>query len=124
MKKPSQTTQFTRDVKKMRKRGKDIEKLNNLRIELASTVAHLKSEQDKLLKSRVEIAKTEKSNLISLAATYDTMDSASAGKILTNLSQAQNNSSDDAVKILHYMGERPKANASWPFIYAWGQYLQ
>lgn len=87
----------------------DIEELNNLRIELASTVARLKSEQDKLLKSRVEIAKTEKNNLISIAATYDKMDSASAGIILTNMSQAQNNNSDDAVKILHYMSERTKA---------------
>lgn len=86
---------------------KDIEKLNNLRIDLASTVASLKSEQDKLLKSRVEIAKTEKDNLISIAATYDKMDAASASKILTNISQTQ--SGGDAVRILHYMTERTKA---------------
>ena len=88
----------------------DIEELNNLRIELASTVASLKSEQDKLLKSRVEIAKTEKNNLISIAATYDKMAPETAGQILTTMSQAQNGSSDDAVKILHYMTERTKAN--------------
>ena len=88
---------------------KDIEQLDNLRIELASTVASLKTEQDKLLKSRVEIANIEKNNLISIAATYDKMDSAQAGKILTNMSQAQNNGSDDAVKILHYMSDRTKA---------------
>jgi len=88
---------------------KDIEQLDNLRIELASTVASLKTERDKLLKSRVDIAKKEKNNLISIAATYDKMESASAGKILTNMSQAQNNSADDAVKILHYMSERTKA---------------
>lgn len=87
----------------------DIEELNNLRIELASTVAHLKNEQDKLQQSRVEIAKTERENLISIAATYDKMESASAGKILTNMSQAQNNNADDAVKILYYMSERTKA---------------
>ena len=87
----------------------DIEELNNLRIELASTVARLKGEQDKLLKSRVEIAKTEKNNLISIAATYDKMDSVSAGKILTNMSQAQDGSDNDAVKILYYMSERTKA---------------
>jgi flagellar motility protein MotE (MotC chaperone) len=88
---------------------KDIEQLNNLRTELALTVASLKTERDKLLKGRVEIAKKEKNNLVSIAATYDKMESASAGKILTNMSQAQNNSADDAVKILHYMSDRTKA---------------
>jgi len=88
---------------------KDIEELDNLRIELASTVARLKSEQDKLQKSRVEIAKTEKNNLMSIAATYDKMDATSAGKILTNMSHDQNGSADDAVKILYYMSERTKA---------------
>lgn len=88
---------------------KDIEKLGSLQIELVSTVASLKSEQDKLSKSRIEIATNEKNNLISLAAAYDKMDATSAGTILTNISQSQSSSSDDAVKILHYMSERPKA---------------
>jgi len=93
---------------------KDIEELNNLRIELASTVAGLKSERDKLLKSRVEIAKAEKKNLVTMAAAYDKMDSVSAGKILTNITKMQKvgvggSSLDDAVKILHYMTERTKA---------------
>jgi predicted RNase H-like nuclease (RuvC/YqgF family) len=93
---------------------KDIEELNNLRIELASTVASLKSERDKLLKSRVEIAKAEKNNQITMAAAFDKMDSESAGKILTNMSKMQKggvggSSLDDAVKILHYMTERTKA---------------
>jgi len=105
---------------------KDIKELDNLRIELASIVSSLKSEQDKLLKSRVKIARAEKANLISIAAAYDKMDSASAGKILTNmyrfsrakkgaqgLSQTQDSiaesSFNDAVKILYYMTERTKA---------------
>ena len=87
----------------------DIEELNNLQIKLASTVASLKSEQDKLLKSRVEIAKIEKNNLISIAATYDKMAPEAAGQILTNISQARNSNSDDAEKILFYMSERTKA---------------
>ena len=108
-----QRLQITHDLIK-----KDIEELNNLRIELASTVAGLKSERDKLLKSRVEIAQAEKANLVSIAATYDKMDAASASKILTAMcaSQMQNDgfgsagsSLDDAVKILHYMTERTKA---------------
>lgn len=96
----------------------DIENLNNLRVELVSIVAGLKEERDKLLASRVEIGKTEKSNLISIAAAYDKMDSESAGKIILSmcLSKAQTgevvvggDSFEDAVKILHFMTERTKA---------------
>jgi flagellar motility protein MotE (MotC chaperone) len=87
----------------------DIKHLDDLRLELASTVASLKTERDKLIKSRVEIANIEKSNLVSIAATYDKMDSTQAGKILTNMSQTQSNSADDAVKILYYMSDRTKA---------------
>jgi flagellar basal body-associated protein FliL len=99
-----QRVQMTQETLK-----KDIEELENLRIELASTVARLKNEQDMLLKNRVEISKTEKDNLALIAAAYDKMDSASAGKILTTMGQAQNSNSDDAVKILYYMPERSKA---------------
>jgi len=98
---------------------KDTENLNNLRIELASIVASLKSERDKLTKSRVEIAQAEKVNLVKIAAAYDKMDAASASKILTNMCKSQAQSAgpgradsnmDDAIKILHYMSERTKAN--------------
>jgi hypothetical protein len=88
---------------------KDVNELDNLRIELASTVTSIKDEQDKLLKSKIKIADIEKNNLVSIAATYDKMDSSQAGKILSNMSQAKNNSADDAVKILYYMSERTKA---------------
>jgi len=87
----------------------DIEKLDNLRIELVTVVSSIKDERDKLLKSRVEIAEAEKNNLISIAAAYDKMESAAAGKILTNISKSSGDSADDAVKILHYMTERTKA---------------
>lgn len=90
---------------------KDIEEMASLRIDLASAVASLKNEQAKLLKSKVEIEKNEKDNLISIAATYDKMDAESAGKILMNMIQSKNpgNNSDDAVKILYFMTERTKA---------------
>ncbi len=96
---------------------KDIENLNKLRTELATMVAHFKEQRDKLLKSRVEITQTEKVNLAKMAATYDKMDSASAGKILTNMCSPSLNTEpvdgqsnmNDAVKILHYMNERTKA---------------
>jgi len=109
--------QLTQDVLK-----KDIENLNSLRIELASTIANLKSERDKLLKSRLEIDQTEKINFVSIAAAYDKMDVTGASKIMTNMCAAQDTSEiqttgtgnvsssfDDAVKILHYMTERTKA---------------
>lgn len=109
--------QLTQDMLK-----KDIENLNSLRIELASTIAGLKSEHDKLLKSRLQIDQKEKTNLVSIAATYDKMDVSGASKILTNMCVSQDTgkikvagagsftgSFDDAVKILYYMSERPKA---------------
>jgi len=91
---------------------KDIEELNKLRLELSSIVARLKEQRYMLENSRVKIAEAEKANLLSIAATYDKMDAASAGKILTNMSQTQNSQSsgfDDAVTILHFMAERTKA---------------
>ena len=92
---------------------KDIENLNNLRTELDLIIVSLKEQQDKLEKSRITVAQTEKENLLLLAATYDKMSSDSAGKILSNMSKMAAGSSssniDDAVKILHYMTERTKA---------------
>jgi len=97
---------------------KDIENLNNLRLNLAAIAASVKEERDKLLKSQMEIAHSEKANLAKIAATYDKMDSASAGKILGSMCAAQakgggaggtDGNMDDAVKILHYMTERTKA---------------
>ena len=83
-----------------------------MRIELTSIVASLKNEQEKLIRSRVNIAQAERNNLASIAATYDKMDSASAGKILTNLTRMRTEggrSLDDAVKIWYYMSDRKKA---------------
>jgi hypothetical protein len=101
---------------------KDIEKLNNLQIELASTTANIKSERDKLLNSRLEIERTETNNLASIAATYDKMDSSSASMIFANMCTASESSTEqngqankyddsfnDAVKILYYMTDRTKA---------------
>jgi peptidoglycan hydrolase CwlO-like protein len=97
---------------------KDIENLNNLQVELASTVSSLKEQRAKLLKTRVDIDEAEKSNLVLIAATYDKMEATSASKILTNMCKKQgqsvvvgkeNSGFQDAVKILHYMTERTKA---------------
>ncbi len=94
----------------------DIETLNNLRVDLATATANAKSERDLLIKTRVEIEKVEKANLLAIAAAYDKMDAARAGEILTNMAMSQTPSGvnrtsniDDAVKILHFMQDRTKA---------------
>jgi len=97
---------------------KDIETLNNLRVELAASVADVKSEREMLLKTRVEIATAEKANLLAIAAAYDKMDATGASQILTNMAtgssktgtaQAAAANLDDAVKILFFMQDRTKA---------------
>ena len=107
-----QRLQITHDTIK-----EDIENLNNMRVELALIVTNLKSERDKLLQTRLEIDQAEKTNFVSIAATYDKMDPASASKILssicTNQTEEEKNAGssglDDAAKILHYMTERTTA---------------
>ena len=96
---------------------KDIDTLNNLRVDLAASVASLKSERDALLKARTEIEQVEKTSLMAIAAAYDKMDPARAGEILKTMAQgriqdgvpAKKAGADDAVKILHFMQERTKA---------------
>lgn len=96
----------------------DIKNLNDLRVELTLIVTSLKDERDKLLKSRLEVAQTEKNNLVLIAATYDKMDASSAGKIFISMCasqmqpdkvDSQGSGFDEAVKILYYMTERTKA---------------
>lgn len=91
----------------------DIEELNNLRVEISSAVTSLKNERDRLSKSMIDISKTEKQNLVTIAASYDKMKSAGACQILTNMSKIESSRGrsgiDDAVKILYYMTERSRA---------------
>jgi flagellar motility protein MotE (MotC chaperone) len=99
----------------------DMGKLENLRVELVTITAQLKEQREKLLKSRVEIGQTEKANFSKIAATYDKMDPASAGKIISSMCIKQpgrqqegavesgDGNMADAVKILYYMSERTKA---------------
>jgi len=92
---------------------KDLENLNKLRTELATTVADLKKKQQELENSMIQVEKVEQQNLVSIAATYDKMDPASAAEIMANMSKIsdskKNSDIDDAVKILYYMTERTKA---------------
>jgi chromosome segregation ATPase len=95
---------------------KDVEALNNLRVDLAATAAKLKNERDMLLKTQVQVEQVEKTNLVAIAAAYDKMDAVRAGEILTNMATGQSQKGttrganiDDAVKILYYMQDRTKA---------------
>ena len=108
-----QRLQITQDTLKQ-----DIQEMKNLRIEFATIVADIKSERAKLLKTRLEIDRAERENLVLIAATYDKMDASSASKIMVSLCTSQeqpevidiqSSGFDEAVKILHYMTERTKA---------------
>jgi flagellar motility protein MotE (MotC chaperone) len=96
---------------------KDIETLTSLRVDIAATAASVKTERDTLLKTRVEVEQTEKTNLTAIAAAYDKMDAARASDILKSMAVGQkqngtvakNASTDDAIKILHFMQDRTKA---------------
>ena len=57
---------------------KDIDTLNQLKVELATMTANLKEQKNQLLETRTKIAKNEKVNLTSIALTYDKMDPAGA----------------------------------------------
>jgi hypothetical protein len=102
--------QITQDTLK-----KDIETLNQLRVELATMVANLKEQKNQLLATRTAITGNEKVNLTSIALTYDKMDPAGASKIISSMcakqlesGKAEGGNIDDAVKILFYMNERSK----------------
>jgi len=96
---------------------KDIETLNNLRVDISATAAGVKTERDMLLKTRVEVEQTEKANLTAIAAAYDKMDATRASEILRSMAVGQSQSgtaakkvsADDAIKILHFMQDRTKA---------------
>jgi len=96
--------------------NKDIETLNHLRVDIATTAAGVKTERDMLLKTRVEVEQTEKANLTAIAAAYDKMDATRASEILKSMAVGQSQSgaakrvsADDAIKILHFMQDRTKA---------------
>jgi flagellar motility protein MotE (MotC chaperone) len=96
---------------------KDIETLNNLRVDIATTAASVKTERDMLQRTRVEVEQTEKVNLTAIAAAYDKMEATRASEILRSMAvgqsqsgaAAKNASAEDAVKILHFMQDRTKA---------------
>ncbi len=94
---------------------KDIETLNQLKVELAAMTATLKEQKNQLAATRMAINANEKANLTAIATTYDKMDSAGASKIIISMcakqletGKTEGGSIDDAVKILYYMNERSR----------------
>ena len=99
--------QITKD-----KLNDQISEMKELQTRLSTTAASVKEEREKLQKTVININNVEKDNLITIAATYDKMDSVKASEILEDMSQMQNSVSgsgfDDAIKILHFMKERTR----------------
>lgn len=83
---------------------KDIEQLDALRVQLATTLSELKQQEQNLNKRLLEITANETANIQRIASQYDKMDVTQASKIMINM--ATNSQANDAVKILYYMSER------------------
>jgi flagellar motility protein MotE (MotC chaperone) len=81
--------------------------LENLRVQVAASVARLKEAQADIEKTRTAIAKDEEVNLRRVATVYDKMDALAAAHILEGM--CANKQEGDAAKILHFMSERPVA---------------
>lgn len=82
----------------------DIDRLNNLQNKLNLTLSEIHQKEAALKESLTEIDTLEKDNFQRLASTYEKMDTAKAGVIMTTM--ATNNQLQDSVKILYYMNER------------------
>jgi len=82
----------------------EIARLDELRLQLTTTIATLKEQEASLQNSMLEIGTVEKSNIQSIANRYDKMDVSQASKIMVRM--VSNNQLNDAAKILYYMSER------------------
>lgn len=81
--------------------------LENLRVQVAASVARLKEAQADIEKTRTAIAKDEEVNLRRVATVYDKMEAVAATRILEGM--CANKQEGDAAKILHFMSERSAA---------------
>jgi chromosome segregation ATPase len=81
----------------------DIDRLNEIQNKLNVTLAEIHQKEAALKESLTEIEALEKDNLQRLAYTYEKMDAAKAGIIMTTM--ASSNQLQDSVKILYYMKE-------------------
>lgn len=91
---------------------KDLAELDKLRFELSQASGDLKDRINRLKDLKIEINKSKRDNLVALASTYDSMDSASASDILANMTQLPGKNQEgisDAIKILYFMSDRKRA---------------
>ena len=87
----------------LQRRAKELEKL---RMELVTPWTRLKEAAAELERSRVNVDAQEKAAILNIAATFEKMDSAEGAAILEGM--CQNEQTDDVVKILFYVSERPR----------------
>lgn len=85
----------------------DIQRLNELRAQLTTTLASIKQQEQNLQKSLLEIDDIEKTNMQRIAERYDKMDTVQASKIMINM--VDNKQIDDVALILNFMSERSSA---------------
>ncbi len=109
------TSEYKRRERKLQEREKqvriarehlsrEVERLDNLRVELIAPITRLKEAQAQIESARIRILQTEKTNLKWLASVYEKMDAAKGAGILERM--CGNNKEDEAVKILRCMAER------------------
>ena len=87
---------------------KNIDKMEELRVQLAATAAAIKQDRKALEDTFVRIDEIEKKNIMKSAAVYDKMKAKNASDII--IYKMSNNQLDEAVKIVYYMTERTSAN--------------
>jgi hypothetical protein len=96
----------------------DIDKLNSLRVDVASAVSELKKQRDTLEQTRIRIEDSEILNLTAVSKTLEGMDADSAGQLVVNI--CHNAPTDPgvateeagqhyAVKLLHLMEAKKRA---------------
>jgi len=86
---------------------KDIERLEELRVELTATLSAMKQEQTNLKTSMMEISDLEKTNMQLIAGRYDNMKPEQSGPIVTQM--IANKQIKDVVMILYYMNDKKAA---------------
>ena len=93
----------------------DVKALEDLRVEVATSVAALKAQRDELERTRIKIAENEKVSLKATATMYEKMDADSAARLLANTCKGRTGTAaehaanvEDAVKTLSMMTDKKR----------------
>jgi len=84
--------------------ARQVQKLEDLRVQLVAPLARLKEIQAEVRRTRIQVQQQERANIKKIATIYEKKDPTAAGEIL--VAMCANGQSDDAVKILYFMSER------------------